>query len=492
MKPTSVGFIPRSHVTCKENLIMLRKCIFTVAAATFLVIAGNWFKASVTRAQSIDAPGEDALDRALSGVLKAHAFTGRMQEQLEVRLGRKVDAARADLGRLLFFDRLLGLKLDNACAGCHAPQHGFGDPQPIAIGIDNNNIVGPNRKGPRNMRRSPMLLNTAFYPNLMWNSRFASISDDPFDNSEGFAFPLPEGLSLSGKNHLLVAQAFIPPTERNEMAGFEFEGDNDAIRAEVIRRLNETPNYRQLFRDAFADLGPKDAIAYDHLAIAIAEFEFALTFADAPLDQFARGDRAAMTPAEKRGALLFFGKAGCVNCHAVSGISNEMFSDFTPHAIGVPQIAPKKTNSVFDGPDANEDFGLEQITGKKSDRYKFRTSPLRNIALQPTFFHNGAFTKLEEAIAHHLDVRASVENYTPSGRLADDLAGPLGPMAPVLGQLDPRVRRPIQLNRDEFGDLVAFVRNSLQDSRATSANLARLIPPQLPSKLETLKFEVKE
>ena len=75
----------------------------------------------------------------------------------------------------------------------------------------------------------------------MWNSRFASLSDNPFDNSSGFQFPLPEGLTLSYVPHLLVAQAFIPPTERTEVAGFDFPGDNDAIRTEVLRRLNSSP-----------------------------------------------------------------------------------------------------------------------------------------------------------------------------------------------------------------------------------------------------------
>lgn len=41
--------------------------------------------------------------------------------------------------------------------------------------------------------------------------------------------------------------------------------------------------------------------------------------------------------------------------------------------------------------------------GDKADRYKFRTSPLRNIALQAAFFHNGSFTRLEDALRYHLD-----------------------------------------------------------------------------------------
>jgi cytochrome c peroxidase len=73
---------------------------------------------------------------------------------------------------------------------------------------------------------------------------------------------------------------------------------------------------------------------------AIAEFEFSLVFANAPIDQYARGDVNAMNSSEKNGALLFFGKTKCANCHAVAGTSNEMFSDFKNHVIGVPQVAP--------------------------------------------------------------------------------------------------------------------------------------------------------
>src|SRR5262249_52026204 len=154
-------------------------------------------------------------------------------------------------------------------------------------------------------------------------------------------------------------------------------GDNDDIRDAVVLRLNDTPKYRKLFRAVYPDIGRRGRITYAHLALATAEFEFSLTFAAAPIPRSARGSLAPMSDSERRGALLFFGKAGCVSCHAVSGDSNEMFSDFKPHVLGVPQIAPQNTNSVFDGPGADEDFGLEQISGKKADRYKFRTSPLR-------------------------------------------------------------------------------------------------------------------
>jgi cytochrome c peroxidase len=431
--------------------------------------------------------GDKTLDEQLSSVLSQQSFTGTVGSSLEQRLGRKIDNQLADLGRNLFHDTIVGLNNDNSCSGCHSATAGFGDTQSIAIGVENNFIVGPERSGPRNQRRTPMAANTAFFPNLMWNSRFSSLSFDPFDNSVGFMFPLPEGLTLSDKAHLLVAQAFIPPTERVEAAGFVFPGDNFDIRAEVIRRINDVPEYRKLFGKIFLEVKAGGPVTYDMFARAIAEFEFTLVFADAPLDRFARGEKNALTNDQKRGALLFFGSANCVACHTVSGQSNEMFSDFREHVVGVPQIAPeagnpKAGNVTFDGPGRNEDFGLEQVTNNPNDRYMFRTSPIRNAALQPAFFHNGAFTRLEDAIRFHLNPAGQAPNYDPSSAgVAPDLRGPTGPIAPVLARLDPAMVTPINLSNDEFRQLVDFVRNGLLDPKSKPENLRKLIPRRVPS-----------
>jgi cytochrome c peroxidase len=315
----------------------------------------------------------------------------------------------------------------------------------------------------------------------MWNSRFFAGSQNPFDNSGGFSFPAPEGGTLSYLPHLLTAQAFIPPTERVEMAGFAFPGDNAAIRAEVARRLNATPAYRELFGSIFAEVKNGGAITFDHFGAAVAEFTFSLDFADAPIDQYARGNRNALTPAQKRGAVLFFGTAGCIDCHATKGPSNEMFSDFQQHVIGVPQIAPLVGNVTFDGPGQDEDFGLEQVTGNAADRYAFRSSPLRNIGLQTTFMHNGAFTRLEDAIRHHLTPFKSARKYDPvKAGVAPDLRVRRGPIEPVLAKLDPKLK-PKQLSDAEVQDLVAFVGQGLLDPDATPAKLRKLIPAKLPS-----------
>jgi cytochrome c peroxidase len=434
--------------------------------------------------------GSDGLDGQLTARLNRFGFTGRVDSTLTQRLGRPIDQPLAKIGRLLWFDTITGLNGDNACAGCHSPTNGFGDSQPIAIGIDNNAVVGPDRSGPRNERRAPMVLNTAFFPSLMWNSRFSSLSGDPFDNRAGFLFPPPEGLSLSSEPQLLVAQAFIPPTERTEAAGFVFPGDNEAIRAEVIRRLNAVAEYRKLFGKVFPSVRDGAPITFEMFGRAIAEFEFTLTFANAPIDRYARGDPAALDPAEKRGALLFFGKAGCVGCHGVSGNSNEMFSDFKQHAIAVPQLVPQLSNNQFDGPAANEDYGREDFTGDLDDRYEFRTPSLRNVAVEAAYMHDGAYTTLAAAIRHHLDAAASLHSYDAKAQgLPPDLAGAIGPTAPLLSALDPLLAKPIVLSESQFSDLVAFVRDALLDPRATPANLRKLLPRDLPSGQSQLTFE---
>jgi cytochrome c peroxidase len=474
---------------------------------------------------SASADRNDDLDARLSQVLSAANFTGTIASGLEARLGRSLNPKLADLGRLLFFDKAHSLHQDNTCAGCHSPTNGFGDTQSIAIGVDNNGIVGARRSGTRNQRRSPMVINSAFFPALMWNGRFNAPSGDPFDNSQGFLFPPPEGATRFPANdpvvrHLLQAQAHIPPTELVEVAGFtgtagtigpRFDQFDDAhglvvpppdgsgfrnepIRQRALQILNNIPKYRKLFGQIFPSVEAGGPIDFTMFGLAIAEFEFTLTLADAPIDQFARGQRNAMSASEKRGALIFFGKAGCVNCHGVSGESNEMFSDFQNRVVGVPQIAPffgaDEANMIFDGPGEDEDFGLEQITGNPLDRYKFRTAPLRNVALAPAFFHNGAFTSLEDAIRHHLDVFDSARRYDPRAAGVDrDLRMRRGPIEPVLARLDPLLQTPVNLTRPEFNDLVKFVRDGLLDRRATKENLCGLVPDSVPSGMPLLKYQ---
>ena len=116
----------------------------------------------------------------------------------------------------------------------------------------------------------------------------------------------------------------VPPPDAS---GFR----NEPIRQALLARLNANSEYRRLFGERFPSVAAGGPIDFTMFGRAIAEFEFTLVRANAPLDRYARGDRSAMTRAEKRGALVFFGTGGCVRCHAVAGEANEMFSDFRMH-----------------------------------------------------------------------------------------------------------------------------------------------------------------
>jgi cytochrome c peroxidase len=523
--------------------------------------------------QSFAAGAPDSESKQLEAMLKTHGFTGNIEAALPKRLGRPIDQAKADLGRMIFFDKALGLHKSNSCSGCHSPTTGLGDTQSIAIGIQSNDIVGPDRKGPRNQRRTPTVVNTAFYPALMWNGRFSSASGNPFDNSKGFVFPDPEGTySFVGNEphirHLLVAQAHIPFTELPEMAGFtgaaatgvplcqftlpksapspmqaksgavksvsvqrqrlfnfaaapdfcQFDDGqgtalprkfpdsdylNAPIRHKVMQEINLIENYRSLFGAVYPSVKSGNTIEFWMIGQALAEFQMLQTYANAPIDRFARGERTALSAPAKRGAILFFGKAQCVSCHAVKGQSNEMFSDFKMHNAGVPQIAPifgKLTGNVPFRDESGTlssigklDLGQWEFTGNDDDKFKFRTSPLRNVALQPTYFHNGAFTRLSDALRFHVDTLRLAKSYDPAtAGVAQDLKKGIGaddPTDRVLTTLSPALRKPLALSPDEFDSLLAFLTQGLTDNRAKPDNLMKLIPPSLPSGAKVQTFQ---
>ena len=511
-------------------MVKLAKFLGVSAAPLVFAIAMTW------QGTVVAGPGGgNNLDNDLRAKLTQWGFTGNIEQAFKQRLkdslGRPIDPQLADLGRLLWFDNLHSLGRDNTCGGCHSPSNGMGDSQPMAIGVQSNRLVGPNRSGPRNQRRSPTVVNTALFPRLMWNNRFEALSGNPFDGSMGFSFPFPEGDTrfspaenrIHDVRHLLQAQAHIPPTELIEVGGFkgacghpdlapthcQFDAayppghpaqpipspDGTGTRNEPVRQLglaalNGSPEYRKLFGKSFKEVREGAPIDFFHFGKAIAEFEFTLVFADAPLDRFARGQKNAMSDSEKRGALLFFGEAGCVSCHRTSGKSNEMFSDFQEHVAAAPQVFPTfgwpTGNFMFSGPGTNEDFGREERSGDPADRYKFRTAPLRNLAVSPGFFHNGSFTTLEGAIRFHLDAIGRTPTYDPAAAGVPEDLQQTGPVTP-LATLEPRLVTPVSLTTQQFNDLVQFVKTGLTDPRVQ--NLCGLVPARVPSGLPVLTFE---
>ena len=171
-----------------------------------------------------------------------------------------------------------------------------------------------------------------------------------------------------------------------------------------------------------------------------------------------------------------------------------MFSDFEMHVIGVPQIAPHfgagLGNVIFDGPGEDEDFGLEQITGKcigpvqvphVSDPQRRAAAgvlPQRRIH-PPRGRHPAPPRRLRLG-----------EGYNPTLAGVDrDLMHRIGPIEPVLSRIDPLLATPIDLSEREFNALVAFVRDGLLDGRASKQHLCDLVPDRVPSGFPTMRFD---
>ncbi|NHZ73448.1 MAG: hypothetical protein GWP16_03135, partial [Nitrospirae bacterium] len=326
------------------------------------------------------------------------------------------DPLKVELGRLLFFDKLLSGNRNTSCATCHHSLTDTGDGLSLPVGEGGRGLGMSRDTGSeedaihaRVPRNAPPVFNLGareFY-RMFYDGRLEVDPSQPsgFRNPAGDDFP--EGLS-----NVLAAQAMFPVTSAEEMAG---QGDENEIsqaaaagdlpllweRLAIRLRANET--YVDLFIQAFADINVAGDITYVHAANAIGAFEASAWRADrSPFDRFLRGDRQAMSVKARRGMNLFYGKAGCAECH-----SGPFQTDQDFHAVCMPQIGPGKG----DGVNGHEDFGREQATGDEADRFKFRTPTLRNVALTGPWGHVGAFNDLRDMVMHQLDTVASMQSY---------------------------------------------------------------------------------
>ena len=77
-----------------------------------------------------------------------------------------------------------------------------------------------------------------------------------------------------------------------------------------------------------------------------------------------------------------------------------------------------------------------RVTGAASDRYRFRTTPLRNVELTGPYGHDGAITSLRAFVEHYSESDKKLLEYDPS-QLESALRGTaLDNAAAILAQRD--------------------------------------------------------
>ncbi len=281
----------------------------------------------------------------------------------------------AQLGEVLFFEKKLSLDGSKSCASCHIPEFAFSDTVPFSKGVGN-------KLGKRN---APSCANLSDRPYLFYDGRAGSLED----------------------------QVKFPIEDKNEM--------NIPI-GEVVKRLNNDPQYVALFQKIFS-APPKE----DYLKFAIAAFEKTLETSKTPYDRYMdKDDSTLISAAALRGRELFLVKAKCFECHFSPDFTGDEFRNI----------------GLFDGKKLN-DSGRYAISKNPQDIGKFKVPGLRNVAVTGPYMHNGMFKTIKEVIEYYSDPYKIV-------------AKPIN--------IDTNLVKPLNLSAQEKADLEAFL-VSLTDDR---------------------------
>lgn len=308
---------------------------------------------------------------------------------------------------------------------------------------------------------------------------------DLYENE--FDSPAEEWLP-DGFDSILAAQAVFPLVAQFEMAGNPRENEiagavHDRIDAAwpiLAKRVRTIPAYGTMFVEAFDHIDSADKVTIVEIANALGAFQ-ALEWQsiDSPYDQYLAGSAEALPPKAKAGMELFFGAANCAACH-----SGPLLSDQSFHALGLPAFGPGRTR-VFDP--IPRDVGRMGESNALEDAYRFRTPPLRNVALTAPYGHNGAFATLEAMVRHHANPLESRKNWQKTDAVL--------PAAPWLEKIDFVIHsdsremarqaakidiEPVDLTDPQIAELVAFLQ-SLTGSTVDKRPLGR--PTSVPSGL---------
>jgi len=181
--------------------------------------------------------------------------------------------SKAQLGRLLFSEKILSKNRTISCASCHIPKFGFADTTALSKGIDGN----------LTSRNTPSVLNMKNRPYFFWDGRAETLEEQS-----------------------------LQPIQHPKEMGLPIK--------EAVKRLNENATYRRLFMQVFNELPNAK-----NLSVAFAAFENTLETGNSKFDDSV-DDKVVLSASEERGRLLFIGsKAKCFNCHRGEDFTNDEF-----------------------------------------------------------------------------------------------------------------------------------------------------------------------
>ena len=273
------------------------------------------------------------------------------------------------------------------------------------------------------------------------------------------------------------ALGMFPVTNRAEMRGRSgnelaaiADDDFQGIWSGADGEARRDRRVRGLFQAAYPGTRFED-MTFAHASNAIAGF-FVDQFSsrNSPWDRFlARQRRCAHDAAARRCADLPHAK--CSICHTGATFSDEEF-----HNVAVAQIGPGQGNGIS----LRDDFGRMNVTGLPEDRYRFRTTPLRNVELTGPYGHDGSIASLREFVEHYSESDLKLLAFDPTKLEAPLRLTLVNNAADVLLQRDTLLAGVVLT--DALVDKLMAYMSALTDDAAR--DLSRSVPVRVPSGLK--------
>lgn len=355
-----------------------------------------------------------------------------------------------DLGFRLFYDKNLSGNKNINCQTCHSLTGYSGDSLPLGLGegaeglastrLQKTGVVLPRNTPPIYNLHSPEV------KALFLDGRVAKGADGSWITP----WPLPKN-AYQTFNSLLAVQSIFPLVNPEEMLGQGSKLNPTEGWNFVLQRIFEGPlkaTYKKMFTEAFPG---ETEFNIGHVGNALAHLMVHHYPGENTLwDLYLRGNKNVLSLRMKRGFKVFQEKGKCIECH-----KGDHFTSWGFQNIGSPQLG-------------NDDKGRYEVTKKTEDMYKFRVSPLRNIALTAPYTHSGAYKDLWEVIEHYDDPIQSMRNFRWDVRLTNyniPLKLDLNPVNNETRErnLSPQLPRNLNLTEEERKDLFCFLAVALTD-----------------------------
>jgi cytochrome c peroxidase len=179
----------------------------------------------------------------------------------------------AQLGKMLFFDKILSGDKTISCASCHIPEFAFADTVAKSIGTNKS----------RTSRNTPSVMNMASREAMFWDGRAKDLQD----------------------------QVLFPVRDKYEM--------NLPV-MEAIDRLRADKKYLKLFKQVYNEI--PGAL---NLEKAIAAYERTLETSNTANDRWLNDKPDGLTAQQERGRTVFFNKGKCIECHFTPDFTGDEF-----------------------------------------------------------------------------------------------------------------------------------------------------------------------